>query len=200
MRGFITGVLLTVVAILVGIYLYFHSGKFAVGADNPPGTIERWLTNMAMDEHIERNAPNQPNPMQPNPQNLAAGARLYQQNCSSCHGGLVQRISPMHTKFNPPVPQLLNHIPGDPDPHLFWAVKHGLRLSGMPSWAGILNDDQIWQVVAFIKHSGNLPPEAQDAWLQAAPPACPGAPQPQSTPPGQSAPGNQPAPGGQPKP
>lgn len=182
MRGFITGVLLTVVVILGGLYQYLHLGKFAIGADNPPGSIERWLAEMAMDGYIERNVPKQDNPMPPNAQNLMAGARLYEQNCAYCHGGLLQRVSPMRTKFNPPVPQIINRIPGDPDAHLFWIVKHGIRLTGMPSWTGVLSDDQIWQVVAFVKHSANLPPEAQEAWRLAAAPVAVNAAPPQASP------------------
>ena len=95
----------------------------------------------------------------------------------------------MRAKFNPPVPQIINRIPGDPDAHLFWVIKHGIRLSGMPSWAGILSDDQIWQVIAFVKHSANLPAEAQEAWRQAAAPATANPAPPQTAPP---TPGSQP--------
>jgi hypothetical protein len=59
----------------------------------------------------------------------------------------------------------------------------------MPSWAGILSDDQIWQVIAFVKHSANLPAEAQEAWRQAAAPATVNSPPPQAAPP---TPGSQP--------
>lgn len=170
MRGFITGVLLTIVVILGGIYLLLSQGKFPVGADNPPGLVERYLANMAVDQHVERNAPKQSNPMQPTVENLIAGARAYEQNCSFCHGGAAQRVSPMRTKFNPPVPQIINHIPGDPDAQLFWVIKHGIRMTGMPTWDGILNDAQIWQIVAFIKNSGKLPSAVQEAWRQAATP------------------------------
>jgi mono/diheme cytochrome c family protein len=189
MRGFISGVVLTVAVILGGLYQYLHLGKFPIGADNPPSAVERWLTEKAMDEYVDRNMPKQDNPMQPNAQNLAAGARLYEQNCSYCHGGLLQRVSPMRAKFNPPVPQIIDRIPGDPDAHLFWIIKHGIRLSGMPSWAGILSDDQIWQVIAFVKHSANLPAEAQEAWRQAAAPATANPAPPQTAPP---TPGSQP--------
>ena len=65
MRGFITGVLLTLAVILGGTYQYLHLGKFPIGADNPPSSVERWLANMAMDEYVDRNAPKQDNPMQP---------------------------------------------------------------------------------------------------------------------------------------
>ena len=101
-----------------GVYLFIYMGKFPVGADNPPGRMERSLANMAMDQYVDRNVPQQPNPMQPTVENLIAGARTYEQHCSFCHGGAARRISPMRTKFNPPVPQILQHVPGDPDVHL----------------------------------------------------------------------------------
>ena len=85
-----------------------------------------------------------------------------------CHGGAAQRISSMRAKLSPPVPQIINHIPGDPDANLWWIVKHGIRMTGMPSWDGILSDQEIWQVVAFVKHSDKLPPEAMKAWKEAA--------------------------------
>jgi len=191
MRAFITGVLLTVVVILAGTYLLLSQGKFPVGADNPPGLVERYLANMALDQYVDRNAPKQSNPMQPTVENLTAGARAYEQNCSFCHGGAAQRISRMRTKFNPPVPQIVSHIPGDPDANLFWIVKHGIRMTGMPAWDGILNDAQIWQIVAFVKNSGKLPPEAQEAWRQAAtPPSAPSNPVPAPT--GTATPGTPP--------
>jgi mono/diheme cytochrome c family protein len=37
-------------------------------------------------------------------------------------------------------------------------------MTGMPAWTGILTDDEIWKVVAFIKHSDKLPPETAAAW------------------------------------
>ena len=53
----------------------------------------------------------------------------------------------------------------------------------MPTWDGILNDDQIWQIVAFIKNSGKLPPEVQEAWRQVGAPAiAPSSPAPPAGP------------------
>jgi mono/diheme cytochrome c family protein len=53
---------------------------------------------------------------------------------------------------------------------MFWVTKHGVRMTGMPAWTGLLSDDEIWKIVAFIKNSGNLPPETQAAWVSAATP------------------------------
>ena len=57
-------------------------------------------------------------------------------------------------EVQPPVPQRIDRIPGDPDANLWWVVKHGIRMTGMPSWDGILSDQEIWQVVAFVNCSG----------------------------------------------
>jgi Cytochrome C oxidase, cbb3-type, subunit III len=33
---------------------------------------------------------------------------------------------------------------------LFWIVKHGIKMSGMPSWADH-SDDDLWNAVAFLE-------------------------------------------------
>ncbi len=168
MRGFIVGVLLTLVVIFGGLYFVVARGLFPVGADNPPGPYERKLANMAMDEYVGKHAPKQANPFQPTSANLMTGAMDYEEHCAMCHGGAKDRISPLRSKFNPPVPQLINHIPRDEDSHLWFVTKHGIRLTGMPSWEGVLSDDDIWKIIAFVKNSDKLPPDVQEMWMNTA--------------------------------
>ena len=163
-----TGVVLTLVVLGGGAWLAANRGWIPVGADNPPGALERRVANMAVDAYVERHAPKQENPFKPSPENLASGAQTYEMRCSFCHGGAASRISPVRTKFNPPVPQIIDRIPGDPDANLWWITKHGVRMTGMPSWDGVLSDDDIWKVILFVKHSDKLPPSAQKAWKEAA--------------------------------
>ena len=87
-----------------------------------------------------------------------------EEHCALCHGGAKAKISTMQNQFSPPAPQLINRIPHDPPSWMFWVTKHGVRMTGMPAWTGILSDDEIWKIVAFIKNSGTLPPETQAAW------------------------------------
>lgn len=168
MRGFIGGVVLALLVVFGGTFLVINRGWFPVGADNPPGTMERRLAHMATDAYVGSHAPKQENPVQPTAAALIEGARLYEKHCAVCHGGAAQRISPLRTKFSPPVPQIVNRVPKDPDGDFWWITKHGIRMTAMPAWDGILSDDQIWTVVAFIKHSDKLPAEAQVAWKEAA--------------------------------
>ena len=38
----------------------------------------------------------------------------------------------------------------------------------MPAWDGIMSDDEMWQTVAFIKHSNQLPADVEAAWRSGA--------------------------------
>ena len=170
MRGFVLGVIVTLVVLAGGVVAVSHLGLYPIGADNPPSSIEHSLATRAMDEYADKHKPAGPNPTELTPANLTEGAQKYEQHCALCHGGASAKISPMRDKFNPPVPQLVNRIPHDPDEWIFWVTKHGVRMTGMPTWAGVLSDDEIWKIVAFIKHSDKLPPVVQSAWKQAAQP------------------------------
>jgi mono/diheme cytochrome c family protein len=168
MRGFVLGVILTLVALVILVIAVTHLGLFPIGADNPPGRLERTLAGRAMDVYADKHKPAGDSPIAPTAANLTAGAQQYEEHCALCHGGAKAKISPMQNQFSPPVPQLVDRIPHDPQSWMFWVTKHGVRMTGMPAWTGILSDEDIWKIVAFIKNSGALPPETQAAWHAAA--------------------------------
>ena len=64
-------------------------------------------------------------------------------------------------------PQLATDgVEDDPEGVSFWKIKHGIRLTGMPSFASSLSDQQIWTLAAFLKHMDKLPPAVQQTWEQ----------------------------------
>ena len=74
---------------------------------------------------------------------VAAGAKLFRQNCSSCHGseatGLKDRPN-LHSD------RIRVATPGE----LEWLLKNGSMKNGMPSWSR-LPEQQRWQIVSFLK-------------------------------------------------
>jgi hypothetical protein len=38
------------------------------------------------------------------------------------------------------------------DGQLKWIIQNGIRFTGMPGWSGILDDDEMWHVVHYIRH------------------------------------------------
>ena len=139
MRGFILGIILTLLVGLGGAYYYTTTGHFdtrAVG--NTPSTFETPHRQQVGGRLGRRHAPKQANPFQPTMDNVMDGSMTYDKNCAFCHGSLKQPVSPMRKKFYPSVPQLMTHTPDDPDGNLFYVIKYGIRLTGMPGWDGVL--------------------------------------------------------------
>ncbi len=166
MRGFILGVLVTLVVLFGGIFLFLKLGMLDVRAAQPISSIEHEMAEMAMDASVEKRAPRTENPIKPTDDNLMTGAMLYEKNCSLCHGGVADpnHTSPMAQAFYPHVPQIVRRIPGDEDWHLFYVTKYGIRDTGMPAWEKTMKDDDIWRVISFIKHSDKLSPTVQEMW------------------------------------
>ena len=108
MRKFLLGVLATLVLIVVGVIAVSHLGLYPIGADNPPGSIERAIAGRAMDVYAEKHKPSGPNPVAITPENLKEGAKEYEEHCAFCHGGAKSIVSPMRDKLNPPAPQLIS--------------------------------------------------------------------------------------------
>ena len=162
MRGFIVGVIVTLLVVFGGAYVYTTTGHFDTRAVGPtPSHFERRTANQSVDEWVDDHAPKQANPFQLTAANLTAGANIYDKNCAFCHGSLKEQESPMRRKFYPAVPQLMSSTPDDPDGSLFYVVKYGIRFSGMPGWDGVLSDDDIWKSVLFVKNSDKLKSETQ---------------------------------------
>jgi mono/diheme cytochrome c family protein len=169
LRGFILGVIVTIIVAVVGVYALLKSGAVPANADARPGGLELWAAGTSLRATLARDAPKGPNPIPLTDANLIAGVRLYGQHCAICHGGSAgdASASPAARGMYPKPPQLATEgVEDDPEGVTYWKVKHGIRLTGMPSWSRALTDPQIWTVALFLKHMDKLPPAAQAAWKQ----------------------------------
>lgn len=86
------------------------------------------------------------NPLEKDPEAVAAGRNLFDQHCSSCHGD-----SAGGSKKAPSLraPEVQDATPGT----LFWLLTNGVVRKGMPVWSR-LPEPQRWQLVSFIKSLG----------------------------------------------
>jgi mono/diheme cytochrome c family protein len=41
----------------------------------------------------------------------------------------------------------------------FWIIKHGIKMSAMPAWGKSLDDDAIWDIVAFVRKLPEMTPQ-----------------------------------------
>lgn len=169
MRGFIAGVVAVIVIGLIAVYLVLRSGLIPANADAKPGGFELWAANTSLEGTLRKKAPEGPNPVALTDANLIEGIRLYGDHCAICHGTAAgdASASPIAKGLYPAPPQLAAEgVEDDPEGESFWKIKHGIRLTGMPSWSKSLNERQIWTIALFLKHMDKLPAGPKAVWLQ----------------------------------
>jgi mono/diheme cytochrome c family protein len=94
-------------------------------------------------EKAPEKAKNRQNPLENDPQAIAAGQILFEDHCAECHGddaggarkGPSLRVSEVRTA-----------TPGT----LFWVLTNGVVRKKMPAWSK-LPEPQRWQLVKYIK-------------------------------------------------
>jgi len=167
MRNFIIGIVITLLVIVVGGLAAATLGLIPTNADATPPKLERRIAMNALDASMERHAPRLANPVAPTDENLIDGMKIYTMNCALCHGTLDNKPSTLEKSFYPPAPQLILDPLDDPEWHIYYAVRTGIRYTGMPVWGRALPEEDVWKVVAFLSRIQKLPPKAVEYWKSA---------------------------------
>jgi thiosulfate dehydrogenase len=175
MKGFVVGLVLGAAIFAGGLYYYFVSGTAPAAVADPPMFMERKMASRSLDAHIGKaNLPAPP--IQASEDNYVAAAKLYKDQCAQCHGLPGQEPAISANMF--PDATLMfkgKGVTDDPPQESYWKVKNGIRLTGMPTFKGILNDTQMWQVALLVANADKLPDSAKQL-LTPAPPAAPAPP------------------------
>ena len=164
MRNFILGMIVTLLVLVIGGLGYALLGLIPTNADASPPRFEQHIADLALDASMERRAPRINNPIPPTDENLIDGIKLYTMNCAGCHGGLDRKPAEFGGSFYPPAPQLIVEPVDDPEWHVYYAVRTGVRYTGMPAWGKTLSEPDIWKITAFLTRLEKLPPAVQDFW------------------------------------
>ena len=164
MRKFVWGVLITLLVVFVGGLSVALLGYLPTHANATPPKWEENLAERALDASMEHHAPRVANPVPATDENLIEGMKIYTMNCALCHGKLDNQRSPLEHQFYPPAPQLIVEPVDDPEWHIYYGVRTGIRYTAMPAWDKVLTPDQMWKVTAFLTRLEKLPPGVQDYW------------------------------------
>ena len=150
-----------------GLLVWLSYGSAPVAVNDPPIPLEDRFTKVALDARVQREMIVM-TPIKASEANLIAGARIYTDKCAMCHG-LHGRASEVGDYMYPHAPSLWEQhrnstvvgVSDDPPGATFWKVANGIRLTGMPSYRGVLSDEQMWQVSLLLANADKpLPPEA----------------------------------------
>jgi len=107
--------------------------------------------------HLTVGNKNQKNPLADTPETRADGKEAFSHYCVACHGMDGQTTGvPFANHISPPIPSLASaDVQSYTDGQLKWILDYGIQPSGMPGSKGTLSDEELWSIVAFLRH---LPP------------------------------------------
>jgi mono/diheme cytochrome c family protein len=168
MSRFVLGIVVTILILAVAGAGFALLGFMPTNADAEPPAWERQIANSALDASMERHAQRLNNPVPPTDENLIDGLKIYTMNCALCHGGIDRQPAALAKSLYPPAPNLIQDPLDDPEWHVFYAIRTGVRYTGMPAWEKALSESDMWKLTAFLTRVEKLPPAVQDYWKKAA--------------------------------
>ncbi len=95
-----------------------------------------------------------PNPLPSDAETIERGKRAFSSYCVACHGLDGQNTGvPFAEAMSPPVADLKSpEVQSYADGQLHAVIRDGVRPSGMPAAKGILNDEELWAIVVYLRH------------------------------------------------
>ena len=122
-----------------------------------PNPLERKVV-VAAEHDITVGNRSEKNPLPLTKDTLAAGKEAFNHYCVVCHGLDGQNTGvPFAEKMSPPVPPLnSSSVQAYSDGQLHRIIQNGISPSGMPASKDVFRDEDIWQLVLYVR---NLPPK-----------------------------------------
>jgi mono/diheme cytochrome c family protein len=146
-------------ALAAGGLAFIYAGAYDVAATKPHLGITRWALDTTMDKSVRRRAAAIPVSETYNAPDPAAGYQRYAEMCLMCHGAPGVEPAEFARGLYPNAPDL-SEAAGDWTPsELFWIVKNGVKMTGMPAFGPTHDEKTLWNVTAFAKRLPEMTPE-----------------------------------------
>jgi mono/diheme cytochrome c family protein len=153
-KAIIATILAVVGAQVLAAIVFIYSGIFNVAATDPHWSMTRSILETARVRSIQAHAAGIKAPEDLSEhKRVVAGTSHFAEHCSSCHSAPGVEAGEMAKGMYPQPPALKDATGRWSRGDLFWIIRSGIKMSGMPAWSEHSNED-IWNIVAFI---GQLP-------------------------------------------
>lgn len=151
---------LILVVVLIGGFLFFiYSGYYNIAASEPHLKTVSWVFETIRDRSIRYHAKKAPPPPGREETDPKEGFRHYDEMCATCHSAPGLDRSEISKGQNPEPPDLSEKIQEWSREELFWIVKNGFKMTGMPAFGLTRSDREIADVVGFITRLPDMTPQ-----------------------------------------
>lgn len=136
-----------------------YAGAINVAATEEHTAFTRWAFDTTFHNSVRRRAEGIAAPQTAIPATLDAGASAYKAMCQHCHGGPGVERAEWASGMRPRPPHLTEAAARWEPQEVFWLVRHGVKMSGMPAFGPTHDDTAIWNIAAFVKALPAMTPE-----------------------------------------
>ncbi|WP_150305437.1 c-type cytochrome [Pseudomonas saliphila] len=133
-----------------------YSGLVNVAADAPHSAVVYALLETARNRSIAVRSANIDVVDLDSAAMLQAGAGNYDAMCASCHLVPGQTSTELSLGLYPTPSDFTQASPSEDPARTFWIIKHGIKSTAMPAWGTSMDDQYIWELVAFVQELPSL--------------------------------------------
>jgi mono/diheme cytochrome c family protein len=136
-----------------------YAGLYDISATDQHLRPTYWLLDTGMRRSVKQRATELGVPDLNQPGQIARGVWLYRQHCVQCHGAPGVAPEPFALGMTPTPANLVYTAREWSAAEVFWVVKQGIKMTGMPAWKYRMTDDDIWAIVSFMRELPKISPE-----------------------------------------
>lgn len=151
MCHFLKALTVVVALAVLGCIALVYSGLYNIAAAEPHWNIVTQIIETTRDRSIKAHAAHIAAPSTlGDPPRVTMGSEHYAAHCAICHGAPGVPRNDIADGLYPQPPNLANAAKHYSPAELFWILKNGIKMSGMPAWSDH-SDDELWGTVAFLE-------------------------------------------------
>lgn len=133
-----------------GEHMYYSTGQ--IMRQKPEGSVAIGAGEYTV--HSKEEALTLNNPQKKDPHSVLVGKRLFQVNCSPCHGDIAKagyQMGPVAPKFAAPPDITQEPYRSKPDGYIYGVIQFG-GLALMPGLGWKLSPKEHWDIINYVRH------------------------------------------------
>lgn len=155
-------VVFLLVAVAGGVFV--HAGGYNIAATEQHSAPVYWLLDYAMRRSTKSRSADIDTPDLADAARIRNGFLIYRDKCLQCHGAPGVAPEDFAIGLTPAPANLVATAREWKVNDIYWVVRNGIKMSGMPAWEYRLSDAQIWDVVAFVVRLPVFSPVEYGQW------------------------------------
>jgi len=167
MRTVLASLLIAVLIVLLGAGALIYAGVYDIAATTPHWPVVRTTLETARGHSIKAHAAGiVVPPGLGDPAKVLIGVEHYAAHCAVSHGAPGVPKGDIGLGLYPPPPDLAKAASFYSPAELFWVLKHGIKMTGMPAWSDH-SDEELWATVGFVENLPGMTEEEYSKLLMA---------------------------------